>query len=77
MNDARCTEVLLTRVEDPKGVLPQCDAFFPDLTGTGFTTVSQCPNQKEGDLAYSFQTLTERMFLDKLGDVTNSIDRKS
>jgi len=56
--DARCTEVLLTRVEDPRGVLPKCDAFFPDLTGTGFSTTASSPNEREGDLCYSFQTLT-------------------
>ena len=76
VNDARCTEVLLTRVEDPKGVLPQCDAFFPDLTGTGFTTTSMSPPEKEGDLAYSFQTLTRECSSTKLGDVTNSLTEK-
>jgi len=76
IGDARCTEVLLTRVEDPKGILPQCDAFFPDLTGTGFTTVSMSPPEKEGDLAYSFQTLTRECSSTKLGDVTNSLTEK-
>ena len=51
--------------------------LFPDLTGTGFTTVAMSKPEKEGDLAYSFQTLTRECSSTKLGDVTNSLTEKS
>mmetsp|Transcript_24526 Transcript_24526/g.76661 ORF Transcript_24526/g.76661 Transcript_24526/m.76661 type:complete len:520 (+) Transcript_24526:446-2005(+) len=57
VRDPRCTRVLMTRVEDPAGALPACDAFFPDLTGTGFATTAVSPPETENGLTYTFATL--------------------
>ena len=58
LEDARCTKVLLTSIDDAAGQFADCDATFPDLAKAGFCLASQEAPVEEGGVTYAFQSFS-------------------